>query len=168
MRSLVAEATITTSWLEIEAAFDLVRWGINTNGTPIEVEEYLETGWGPTLSSGTEQLFSRHTSAQKIRVRTVSGTVLIKYSLLGFVAFRVNGYSGYSGDCNFDRDGDSVIPKTDRAALQLEGKGSEPTTPTAEHIKEFVQVTGTTPNKLTKVAYKDSDGDIIIISTKLQ
>jgi len=67
-----------------------------------------------------------------------------------------------------DRDGDSIKPRPDRPALQLVGQASGPTNPAMGNIKAFVQVTGTTPNKLTKVAYKDSDGEDVIISTKIQ
>lgn len=68
----------------------------------------------------------------------------------------------------FDRDGDAVKPRSDRKALELESKTTAPTTPATGKIKVFVQVTGTTPNELTKVAYKDQDGDDVILSTKIR
>lgn len=68
----------------------------------------------------------------------------------------------------FDKDGDSVKPRADRPALELQSKDTAPTTPASGNVKIFVQQTGVSPDELTKVAYKDSDGEEVIIATKIR
>ena len=68
----------------------------------------------------------------------------------------------------WDKVGDGVTPRADRQSVIIPGKATAPSNPPADAMKMYVVVTGTTPNKVTKFAHKDSSGNEVVISTKVE
>jgi hypothetical protein len=68
----------------------------------------------------------------------------------------------------WDKTGDGVVPRTDRPSVIIPGKAVAPSNPPTDSLKMYVVVTGTTPNKVTKFAHKDSNGEEVVISTKVE
>lgn len=67
----------------------------------------------------------------------------------------------------FVKNGDSAKPKAENPAIEMEAQSVAPTDPVLGNMKTYITKTGVTPNQLIKVAYKDSDGEEVIVATKI-
>jgi len=114
MRIYNSTISVTTDWLEIAPTFDILYWQLDCGVLSIEVQEYLEGGWGTSIFSSETTLF-RFTSCKKIRVKaTSSGSILCL--LKGFVAFRISGSEVGVGDMLksvYDTDDDGIVDKAE-------------------------------------------------------
>jgi hypothetical protein len=88
MLSQRATVVVTTAWTELTPSFDISSIGLFANAA-IEFAEYTEDGYDSNQSVPSQIPFYTETACQKIRIRAVSGSVSVNYTLLGFRSFRV-------------------------------------------------------------------------------
>jgi len=79
----------------------------------------------------------------------------------------ISGYSGSGGDGYWELDTDTLRPISGVRGIELLGLSGDVLTPDVDNIKVFVKIEGVSPNRLTKVIYKDSDGLETVVLTKL-
>jgi hypothetical protein len=89
MLSKHATINITTDWTELSEDFDILIYGLFSESS-IEFQEYRGSSWSSTLANTPGDPYSGQTSARKLRVRAVSGTASLNYSLWGFIAYNVS------------------------------------------------------------------------------
>ena len=65
----------------------------------------------------------------------------------------------------WDKFGDSVTPRPDRQAVLIPGQSVVPIDPPTDAVKMYVIVSGISPNKLIKFAYKNANGQEIVFNT---
>jgi hypothetical protein len=91
MKSKHTTITITSvDWLELEQDFDILTYGLYGTGD-FYVQEYGVGGWGASETISANTPVFKQTSVQKIRLKAVTGSVDVNYSLLGFIAYKLSG-----------------------------------------------------------------------------
>lgn len=81
----------SATWTELTPDFDITGWGVYSPSGSIIVQEYLTDGYGANININAQVPYSKSTSAQKLRIKSSSGTITINYSLEGLVIFRLKG-----------------------------------------------------------------------------
>lgn len=82
MRRVVSSYSITTAWTTIDPSLTLSFYSLYSTGA-FQVEEYNEDGWTGLIVSSLNGFVRADTSCSKIRVKSTSGTITVKVTLLG-------------------------------------------------------------------------------------
>jgi len=99
MRKLVNTITVTTAYTEIAPTFDIEYWSIYSTNGAITVQVYDENGWGAELSGASGVVLQGLSDCLKIKIKAVTGSVILNYTIIGRFTFRSQAVS--SIDANY-------------------------------------------------------------------